>query len=207
MDTKDVTGISPVRAGKKRRLSTGNDESGEENWLERRGPVCARDSILALDPVRIKPMCAMSTWVEPDTTTRRITVAVILPSGVQKRDFKIRVPEGGMRVEIYFTWPNPLGDVGVMHRKWLKANNGDRFERYHPKCVGFDEFFRELRDSTSDEIESIAEIPLPIAVETHIEKTHNLGFRNSTARKLYIDLKVAADKYAVEPNDSDFENN
>ena len=205
MDTRDVKGISPVRTSKKRRLSVGNEETLGEEESDDRSPVSPKETMLALDPLRVKPMCAISTWVEPDTTTKRITVAVILPSGVGKSDFKVRVPEGGMCVELYFTWPNALVDVATMHRKWLRTEVSDRFERYHPKCVGFDEFFKELRSTTLDEIESVAEIPLPFAVESHIDQTHNLGWLDSSARMIYIDLKAAAEKHAILPNDNEFE--
>lgn len=61
----------------------------------------------------------MSIWQEPGTTTKRITAANILPSGVGTGNFKERVIEEGDVLELVVYWPKPLVDVHFMHRKWL----------------------------------------------------------------------------------------
>lgn len=135
------------------------------------------------NPLSFKPWYLMSTWTEPGTTTKRITVAIVLPSGVGKGDFSVRATEDGKWVELTVVWPNPLIDLDTLHRKWLWQSSGlsqavragERFERYHSKCVGFEASLKELQDRVSETIESVARISLPFPVQTRIDSKSNLG--------------------------------
>lgn len=59
----------------------------------------------------------ISHWQEPGTTIPRLTVAIVLPSGVGAGDFKYRVVEEGNVLELTVDWPKPLVDITCMHKK------------------------------------------------------------------------------------------
>lgn len=69
----------------------------------------------------------LTTWKEPGTLTRRISVTLILSSGFEKGGFCSQVPLDGMASELIVKWPTPLVDLGVMHKKWL-TNSTVRYE-------------------------------------------------------------------------------
>ena len=85
-----------------------------------------------------------STWIEPVTTTKRITLATVLPSGIGSGELSVRVVDGGEYVELAVMWPEPLVDLQVMHKKWLNADGRDRLLPYHPKYLGFEAALKKL---------------------------------------------------------------
>lgn len=62
--------------------------------------VCA-DSLGGYEPLHMLP-----EWVEPGTTTRRITVSILLSSGISPGRFFVRVAEGGGILYVTVTLPN-----------------------------------------------------------------------------------------------------
>ena len=60
--------------------------------------------------------------------------------------------------------------VTLMHKKWLNRTSTDGFEPYHPKFLGFEKALEKLRKRSSDHVKSVARIPLPHPVLSHIEK-------------------------------------
>lgn len=49
--------------------------------------------------------------------TRRISVAIVLPSGVETGEFSIRVVDGDEYVELSVEWPPVLVEMNLLHRK------------------------------------------------------------------------------------------
>lgn len=150
------------------------------------------------------PLYAVSIWKEPETMTRRITLAVILPSGVDAGGFSLRVVDGGQFLEITVKWPRPLIDLNLMHKKWLGGPDST-YQVYHPEFIGFQEGMKKLRQKSTDWIESLARIPLPFPVETHIHDKHNLAWRDDSTKLLYIRLKASVEQYAVNSDKEQFE--
>lgn len=60
---------------------------------------------------QFQPLLILSDWVEPGTTTKRLTVAVLLPSGVTSGMFSVRIADDGNSSEITVTWPDSLVDL------------------------------------------------------------------------------------------------
>ena len=119
----------------------------------------------------------------------------------------MRVTEDGKCVELTVLWPRPLVDMELVRKKWLSqdALAGEKFERYHPKCVGFEASLKELRARASEDIESVARISLPFAVQTRIDSKSNLGWINDPTRIVCIDLKADVDLYATAHDENAFE--
>lgn len=155
--------------------------------------------------VVFQPLHALSEWTEPGTTTKCVTVAVVLPSGIEPGKFSVRVMEGGTELHVTVVWPNPLADVHTMHRKWLHSDGPDKLEVYHPRFVGFDNFLKSLRARSTDNIESTAKIPMPFPVQTHIYGKYNMGWRESSTRMVYVELRGFEENYGAHNDDSSFE--
>ena len=47
-----------------------------------------------------KPLYLISEWNEPETTNRRISIAILLPSGICSGEFSISVEEGGSALDL-----------------------------------------------------------------------------------------------------------
>lgn len=47
-------------------------------------------------------------WVEPGTTTKQLSTAMLAPSGVCSGQFSVRVSNDGHTLEFMVTWPDPL---------------------------------------------------------------------------------------------------
>ena len=146
---------------KKRKMS--QDIAGSEN-LDSDGEI-STTSDHGSTTNSFKPLYLISEWNEPRTTNRRISVAILLPSGISCGDFSISVHEGGHALNLRVCWPTALFDMGTLHKKWLlKRKNNIRIEAYHPKIAGFESSLKLGRKQASDIIESSSRIPLPFAV-------------------------------------------
>ena len=109
--------------------------------------------------------------------TKRMSMAIVLPSGIDTGHFSIRVIEDGLHVELTVQWPDVLLDMQLLHRKWLQSKNRiDAIEPYHPKIVGFGSFLKNLRHAHMEKVESTVRIRLPFRVQTHIEGKYNLAW-------------------------------
>ena len=95
----------------------------------------------------------------------------------------------------------------LLRKKWLSqdALAGEKFERYHTKRVGFEASLKELRARASEDIESVARISLPFAVQTRINSKSDLGGINDPTRIVHIDLKADVDLYATAHDEDAFE--
>ena len=71
--------------------------------------------------------------------------------------------------------------------------------------IGFADSLRKLRLRSSDEIESVARIPLPFAAQTHIEQKFNLAWSESSTKMVFVDLEAYKEQYAVENDIDNFE--
>lgn len=149
------------------------------------------------------PLHLKSVWTEPGTTTKMVTVAIVIPSGAQ--GFSVRVLEGGRMLEFSVKWPEPLFNLTVMHRKWLRSGSSDRMEEYHPKFLGFEASLKQFRNRADAEIESQSRIALPFPVQTHIAHKSNLAWTDNSTRMVYVDLKAYEDEYSLQQNENSFE--
>ncbi|PXF42241.1 hypothetical protein BWQ96_08037 [Gracilariopsis chorda] len=145
----------------------------------------------------------LSVWTEPETTLKRVTAAVVLPSGVGRGEFLIQIIDGGECLELSVTWPQPLVDVELMHRRWLQSVHADRMQSYHPKIIGFQNSLRNLKGKVTEDVKSVARILFPFPVQSHIAQKDNLAWIGNDARVIYIEMKqVQLDDYS-KVNDND----
>ena len=104
-----------------------------------------------------------------------VTIPIIPPSGVGKGNWNVKVESKGFALELSVLWRDRLLHMDILHRKWLdgakigvESQNTEPFTRVHPRYLALDGALRALRKTISDEVESIAHIPLLFEVETPI---------------------------------------
>jgi len=178
-----------------------SSNSDANNNTEHGAELIVKDSVF-------KPLYLIGEWEEPGTKTKRLTVAIVLPSGVNKSDFTIQVLDAGLLLQLTVKWPVPLVDLELLHQKWLRPVDKESvqpFTMYHPKVLAFENALKTKRQRAADDVVSTAKIILPFAVQTHIESKTNLGFKDSGTKVVYIELKAMAENYAVANDNADFE--
>lgn len=106
--------------------------------------------------------------MEPGTKTRRATVSVVLPSGVFSRDFTVLVAEGWKEICISAKCSLPLGNLVILNRKWLNADNSVCMETHHPKFFSFKAALKERKEQSSGDVYSFTTITRPLPVKAHI---------------------------------------
>lgn len=60
-----------------------------------------------------------NTWKKPDTPALRITMALFLPSDIEKGRFFAHVALSELALELMVKWLKPLLGLDKMHKKWL----------------------------------------------------------------------------------------
>lgn len=58
-------------------------------------------------------------WFELGTTTTKLTVAILLSSGVFSGQRSVCVYEDRYALDFLVTWPNLFVSLAHLHRKWL----------------------------------------------------------------------------------------
>ena len=143
----------------------------------------------------------MSSWAEPETATKRLTVAILLPSGVETGCFSVRVADDGEYLELRVAWPKPLADVRALHRKWLPKEGEEasviKNSNLELKFLGFEKSLKRLRERSDKAVASVARISLPLPAQPHITQKHNMAWTESSALIAHVDLKAFVEDYAL----------
>lgn len=82
-------------AGKKRRISSLTEASEDDDERDDDGEEPCQAEYLSFRLLHLP-----SVWKGPGTTTKRISVAILLPSGIGPGDFTVRVLDGGLVLEV-----------------------------------------------------------------------------------------------------------
>lgn len=82
-----------------------------------------------LKPVTTKPHHTMSEWLEPVTTTKRLTVAILPPSGVYFGQFLVRVLKDGWALKFVLSRSDPLTDLNMLQCKWFLLKGANKIEK------------------------------------------------------------------------------
>jgi len=143
------------------------------------------------------PLYAITSWKDPDTKENIVSVAILLPTGVgeQTNDLIIRI-ENERTLRIGVMWPRALSISEVLNRKWLTGNGVDSITSYHPRVMGFANFVERFQSKEGDPVFSWCSIDLPMPVKPDFTK-HLIGFKNSKAIALYIDLMAPDRNFAT----------
>lgn len=95
----------------------------------------------------------------------------------------VSVPEEGMYLQLTVRQPEPLVNLAVMHKKWLRnedennPNGSEAITMSHRKILAFENSQKKLREKRSDAVSSTTQIPLPFPVQNHLENKSNLSLQ------------------------------
>lgn len=121
----------------------------------------------------VSRLYVFSLWVEPSTTTRRLTVAILLLSGVGRGKFSIRVSADGSALESTIIETEPLISICILHHKWLQSTSDDLIEACHPKLTGFERHLETFRSRNIDSVELTARIVVLFQTKSNISQKFN----------------------------------
>lgn len=151
------------------------------------------------------PVHFMSDWVEPGTTIRKLTVAILLRSGIQPDMFSVRVSEESCFLELTVAWTDPLANLRHLHWRWLTSKGSDRIKLYHTNLIGFKQILKRCRSGSADSVESTVKTSLQFQVQTHISQNYNLGWSDTSAGVVYVELRGKKEQYGTVHVDLCFE--
>ncbi|KAI0557262.1 hypothetical protein FGB62_325g07 [Gracilaria domingensis] len=154
---------------------------------------------------RFKPFYYFGMWEEAKTGTKRLSVAIVLFSGVTPEDFTLSVLPGGRVLEMRCAWPVVFTDIDILYRRWFCQEDDKKIIAYHPRLNAFEAFYINLRECCNDKVYAVSRIRLPLVVETHILKSHFLGYRESAAKGVYVELRSLREQYASTNEKKEFE--
>lgn len=118
------------------------------------------------------PNYIISKSDNPTSTTRNISVAKWLPSGVDPDENKLQVTSCGMFLHLNVPLPIVMTDKMFPHKFGLSKPQGRGvIKTYHPKISDFEKLLMQQRARKSASIVSVAKLELPARVETHTDET------------------------------------
>lgn len=166
------------------------------------------DDAPALPP--FNPLCVISEWQEPRTTTDFLTVAIILPTVAGSQGFKLPVSEDSEAVELTIDWMKPLLNIELLHKKWLSKGDSRQvyfanFSTHHQKVLGSEKYLRKSRSNHLDKISFTCRIGLPFSMKYKIIVQWNSAWRENTSRIVYFDLESIFKSYGLVNNSTNFE--
>lgn len=98
----------------------------------------------------------VSDWLEPRTTSKRLTKATLLPPSVMCGQLCVCAADEECALEVVMTWPCLIVSLQIFYRKWLQSDNSDQIENFYPKLVECDRFLKFYRACGTTELESKA---------------------------------------------------
>lgn len=143
------------------------------------------------------PNYIMSEWDDPTSTSKKISIAIWLPSGVLPESYKFQVSTCGFFLHLNAPLPIVMTDTKLLHKFWLsKPENRGGIKGYHPKISGFEHFLKKHRTRKSASIVTVGNLELPARVDTHMDENLQCTWVDHAEKVLYLTLKCASDGYA-----------
>ena len=94
------------------------------------------ENFLAPTVPSFSPLHLISYWRENTFRVERVTVAVVLSSGIVPGGFYYRVTNNSRCLEFTVKWPKPIVDAKLIHKKWLQDEKSG-YKMYHPELTEF----------------------------------------------------------------------
>lgn len=63
------------------------------------------------------PMTLIYEWEDCESAMSRLSVAMLVPSGVSKGDFSVSVGDDDRSLVLRVNWPRPMIDIKVLYRR------------------------------------------------------------------------------------------
>jgi hypothetical protein len=139
-----------------------------------------------------KPIHTVFEWTDRELRDR-ITVVVLMPSGINQHDYSLAVVGGGTRLELSVSWPEMMIDSEKLHEPFkkkmeaLKLGLTGVFQDYLTRVQQFQLHINEM-ERRMDRLESKCTIELPNQVHAHHIETNAFGRSDTGTRVLYVNL-------------------
>lgn len=151
------------------------------------------------------PIYLIGEWMNDESETR-ISVAILLPSGIGKKtdDYSVSISQDGRSLNLSVKWPVAMSSPNVMHRFWTDGNNDQKNRAEGAvRAAAFRRPLCLLRKNTSRPIMSTCTIELPCVVksESKIVEEKNVVFLRvdeSGEKILYLTLETPNSGYQVQ---------
>jgi hypothetical protein len=104
--------------------------------------------------------------------------------------------------------PCMLAETRRLFAKWLNPRKAGQvpIPEYHPELIAIKEQFSMLRTRATDNLVSVARLPLKFQVQQRIDEIHRVGDA-SGSRIVIVKLKAFQSNYEDVPDDGSFEIN
>jgi len=144
-----------------------------------------------------KPLYLLSTWRDPRTRDGRISILIVLPTGVLEIDDAVTaevVSEN--QIELTIQWPTPAINVQKLVSGVLAVQN--HLELSHGTLMeqGFHDFLSQYRSKEADPISSTCIIQLPFAVKPDFDE-EVIMFEDSETQLYLLQLRAPEQKYST----------
>lgn len=164
--------------------STGNEE----------GSGYASNDEFDEEPNGWMPMHKVFQWLDAQFRDR-VTVVVLMPSGVNRSGYHVEVGGGGRKLELTVQWPEMMVDSEKLHepyRKMMEVKKGmldpGKFQDYLNRQQQYQVHINELKRKMGGRLESKCAIKLPRNVIAHHIESSAYGVKEAGTRVLYVNL-------------------
>lgn len=146
----------------------------------------------------------VAQWIEPSTTTTRLNVAVLMPSGTNESSFKVSVHPHGRTLEISVNLPKPFLEMNLLHRRFLTNPTEFKINEIALAINGFERALKTRREHKDSTIANNCQILLPFKVSTDFSY-HFLGWNDNNTLVVYVKLHSPKESYGQGENSQPIE--
>ncbi len=171
-----------------------SDEDGEDDdALDKHGGQ-AGEEVLS-HSLTFKPLYIMSKWKDILAKDARVSVAILLPTGIGEHvgDIKVQVDDEEY-LAVGVAWPSSLTEPKILTKKWLVGDEVEMIEGYHLMVENFYKFLSKFQRCKNEQVMSWCRIPLPFPVKPDI-KQYVLGWEGTEQIVLFITLFAPEGNY------------
>ena len=135
-------------------------------------------------------------WADPDTEEMKLTVVVLLPSGVgdSENDVHVTLECESTTLSIQVRWPATFNCSELLHKKWLKGPGAPSVQAYHPRILGYKRLLDSIDKQPNGDRVSVARIQLPGPSGGQLCETEMMGIKGKPDRYLYVSILLPTER-------------
>lgn len=126
------------------------------------------------DRLKFQPPYFFSEWLDREEgMAKRLTVIVLLPSGISGADVDVEIIEQGCVLQMQFAWPKPFMKPESLCAAFIADQEDVGYNENHPEVIALEKELKDIRTANG------LTRSRPITSKTHIR----LAFEVETGRK------------------------
>ncbi len=130
---------------------------------------------------------------------QHLAIAMLYPSGCTAKDIIVSVTPCRNFLKIVQTWPPQFSEPMGILKKWIVRGE---ITEDSAKMAGFQDAFKELKQSSNDRVKTEGYFSLPFEVQSRIMAKSKCD--NDGALFMVVDLMAYVDEYVASEGESDF---